>query len=168
MDGYSGGQCPMCGGAWQTPQNWNGNIPSKLPRPENQDWINKLQQVFALEEYSKVQYQADEQKYRRRMPYWRIIPQETRHIEWISGLFKAYGIPANGKVSPVKQTASIEEAYALGKSLEANVIQRYVWLIRNTKDETSQQVLETILLQSRMHYMMFSHALDMGGMGMWR
>lgn len=97
-----------------------------------------------------------------------ILPQEERHIEWISGLFKAYGLPSDGKVLPVKRSASVEQAYEIGRGLEADLILRYVWLIRNAPDDTTKRVLDTILLQSRIHYAMFSHALEMGGMGMWR
>ncbi|HEY9765709.1 MAG TPA: ferritin-like domain-containing protein [Chroococcales cyanobacterium] len=160
------GQCPMCGGPWSTPRSWNGEVPATLPRPKNPAWVTKLQGVLAIEKHSQSQYEADESKYRVMMPYRMIIPQEKKHIQWIQGIFQAYGLPSDGKKPPIKPSSSVEQAYQIGQALEADLIPRYVWLIRNAEDEKTRQVLDTILLQSRMHHAMFTHALEMGmGMG---
>lgn len=37
----------------------------------------------------------------RTLVHLMIIAQEENHIEWIGQLFEAYGLPPDGKVSPV-------------------------------------------------------------------
>lgn len=158
--------CPMCGGPWRNPNGWTGAIPQSLPQPTDQEWITRLRGILVSEKFSFAQYTADEDKYRVRMPYMMIIPQEQNHVTWINGLFSAYKLSADGTVPPVKKSASITEAYQIAQALEADLIPRYEWLIGHTNDPTTRQVLDTILLQSRMHYTMFTHALQMRGMGM--
>ncbi len=98
------------------------------------------------------------------MPYRMVIPQEDNHINWISQLFKAYGIPSDGKVPPAVKSENLAKAYEIAMKLEDDLVARYEWLIKNVEDEDSGEVLNTALLQTRMHYMMFNHALRMGGM----
>jgi rubrerythrin len=138
-------------------------IPEKLPTPKNAEWINKLRQIFALEKLSQAQYEADREKYQVNRPYMMVIPQEENHVEWIGRLFSAYGLPADGRVPPVEQSQSLEQAYKIALKLEEDLIPQYQWLIANAEDQTSGQVLGTILHQTQMHYRMFSHALGMGG-----
>ncbi len=165
--GMMGGMmCPMCGGTGRIPGQWNGQIPSKLPRPKSTEWTGKLKEILAIEELSQAQYTADEAKYGVPMPYMMIIPQEQNHIAWISGLFKAYGLTSTVKTPPVRKSKTLTQAYTIGRDLEAGSIPRYVWLIQHTNDKTTKQVLDTTLLQTRMHRVMFEHVLEMGGMGM--
>jgi len=160
------GQCPMCGGPMRG--GWNGTIPDKLPQPKDKEWISRLRAILTLEKLSQAQYAADRDKYHVGMPYMMIIPQEVNHIDWIGRLFAAYGLKSDGKTPAVKKSDSITQAYEIGRNLEADLIPKYVWLIQNGEDKTTKQVLDSILVQTRMHHMMFTHALEMGGMGMWR
>ncbi|MCE5322391.1 hypothetical protein LLG46_03630 [bacterium] len=166
MMGGGGMMCPMCGGTGRIPNGWNGQIPDKLPYPKSAEWIARLKAIFALEKLSQAQYTADEDKYHVRMPYMMIIPQEQNHITWIGGLFKAYGIAPGVETPPVKKSESVRQAYEIGRDIEAQSIPKYVWLIKNTDNKTTRQVLDTVLMQTRMHHMMFTHVLEMGEMGM--
>jgi hypothetical protein len=140
------------------------SIPDKLPKPESEEWISKLTDILAQEKLSEAQYQADAQKYQAHRPYRMVIPQEANHIAWITRLFTAYGLSPDVKALPVQDTTSLVEAYENAKQLELKLIPQYEWLIRNAPDNTSAQVLDVILLQTRMHYTMFDHALRMGPM----
>jgi len=137
-------------------------IPKTLPKPVNDEWVSKLQKVLASEKLSEVQYEADRGKYRVEMPYIMVIPQEENHIDLITKLFAAYGLPSDVKVPKVKETKSLTEAYGTARKLEEDLITQYEWLLQITKDNTTLQVLDAILLETRMHYTMFDHALRMG------
>lgn len=140
------------------------SIPDKLPKPQNQEWVDKLRQILVLERLSQAQYESDRAKYQVNMPYTMILPQEGDHIGWITRLFAAYVLPSDGKTPPTKQSDTLAQAYEIGRQLEEGLIPQYEWLIRNAPDNTASQVLDTILLETRMHYTMFDHALRMGGM----
>jgi hypothetical protein len=154
--GMMGGGCPMCGQTWR-------DIPAKLPTPKSQAWLQNLRDILSLERLSLVQYRTDESKYKVHMPYMMIIPQEDLHIEWISKLFAAYGLSSAGPTPAVRKSQTINQAYEIALQLEEDLIPRYEKLIEAAEDQESAQVLNTILYQTRMHYMMFSHALRMGG-----
>lgn len=154
--GMMGGGCPMCGQDWR-------KVPDKLPTPQSQTWLQNLKDILSLERLSLVQYQADENKYQVHTPYMMIIPQEDLHIKWISELFKAYGLSSAGPTPAVRKSQTITQAYEIALKLEEDLIPRYEQLINAAGDPESAQVLRTILYQTRMHYMMFSHALRMGG-----
>lgn len=154
--GMMGGGCPMCG------QNWR-KVPDKLPTPKSQTWLRNLKDILSLERLSLVQYQADENKYKIHMPYMMVIPQEDLHIKWISELFSAYGLSSAGPTPAVRKSQTIIQAYEIALKLEEDLIPRYERLINAAEDSDSAQILRTILYQTRMHYMMFSHALRMGG-----
>ena len=161
------GFCPMCGQSWDGSYKASMQIPVKLNSSVNDKWIKDLQEVLKLELYSKKQYTADYKKFDLHMPYHRVIPQEENHIKWITQLLKGYERSADVKPRDVKNSESIEEAYRYARTLEAELVPRYEQLIANTKDEKAREVLDTILLQTRMHYSMFDHALRMGpGRGM--
>jgi hypothetical protein len=153
--GYGMGPGMMGGSDWV-------DIPSKLPAPKNAEWVQKLNEILTLEKQSLAQYQADQEKFNAYMPYMMIIPQEENHIAWIGQLFKAYGLPSDGKVSPVVQTGTLTEAYELSTKMETDLLPRYEWLVKNAGDRDSAQALNTILLQSRWHMVMFEHAIRMG------
>jgi hypothetical protein len=137
-------------------------IPKTLPEPVNDEWVGKLQKVLALEKLSEAQYEADREKYQVEMPYMMVIPQEENHIDLITKLFAAYGLPSDVKVPKVKETKSLTEAYGIARKLEEDLIPQYEWLIQIANDDTTLQVLDAILLETRMHYTMFDHALRMG------
>lgn len=160
MEGHGmmgGGMCPMCGQPWRS-------IPGALPKPQSEAWLADLRDILSLERLSLVQYQADEDKYKVHMPYHMIIPQEELHIRWISDLFAAYGLSAAGPTPAVRRSGTVTEAFEIALKLEADLIPRYEQLIAQAGDPESGRVLGLILHQTRMHYMMFSHALRMGGM----
>lgn len=141
------------------------NIPDKLPKPKSDEWISKLKEVLSLEKMSQAQYEADRIKYKVHMPYGMIGLQEIDHIAWIEGLLSAYGVSTNVKMLAIKDTKTLADAYKNAMQLENNLIPLDEWLIKNSPDETATEVMDTILLQTRMHYSMFSHALQMVGLG---
>jgi len=137
-------------------------IPKTLPKPVNDEWVSKLKKVLASEKLSEAQYEADRGKYRVEMPYIMVIPQEENHIDLIMKLFAAYGLPADVKVPQIKETKSLTEAYGIARKLEQELIPQYEWLMQIANEDTTLHVLDAILLETRMHYTMFDHALRMG------
>lgn len=161
--GYNG-RCPMCGGMMGG-QGQQMKIPDKLPAPKNAEWVRNFRQVYALEKLSRAQYEADSNKYGVNMPYHMIIWQENNHIAWEGKMFSAYGISSDSAVPPVRQTSSLQDAYQIGYNLETDLIPRYEWLIKNAGDQNSKDVLDFILMQTRIHATMFQHVMSMGRMG---
>jgi len=153
--GYGIGPGMMDGWGWVY-------VPSKLPAPKNTEWVQKLREILVQEKQSLAQYEADQEKFNAFMPYVMVIPQEENHIYWLDQLFSAYGLPSDGKVSPVVPSGSLTEAYQFAVKLEADLLPRYEWLVRNAEDRDSAQALNTILIQSRHHLVMFEHAMRMG------
>jgi rubrerythrin len=140
-------------------------IPEKLPQPQNQEWLAKLREVLALTQLSRAQYAVDRAKFQAHRPYQKVIPQEEEHVKWLNALFKAYGLPVEVKTPLVRDAKTLKEAYEIAMKLEADLFAPYQWLIRNAEDQTSAQVLTTILYQSRRHYRMFKNALQRSGDG---
>jgi hypothetical protein len=138
------------------------DVPTKLPAPKGTEWVQKLREILALEKQSLAQYQADQELFNAYMPYMMVIPQEENHIEWIEQLFKAYGLSADVKAPPVVENKTLTAAYELSVKLESDLLPRYEWLVKRAEDRDTAQVLNTILLQSRWHLVMFDHALRMG------
>lgn len=155
--------CPMCGQGGYGMSSGVAEVPDALPRPENQEWLSRLREVLRLERHSRLQYQADEQRFGAPMPYNRIIPQESVHIARIEAMFKAYGLAAGPEAPPAQFSATLEEAYRRALALEQDLVPQYEWLIQNSPDPDTSRVLDDILRQTRTHAMMFSHALHMGG-----
>jgi hypothetical protein len=139
-------------------------VPKSLPKPQDKEWVADLERVLSLEELSQRQYEADSAKYNLRMPYARVIPDERNHIRWIRDLFSAYDIAPSAKKLSLEQTGHAEEAYRVAMKLEEDLIPKYESLIQRAEDEDTAQILDAILLETRMHYTMFSHGLRMGGM----
>jgi len=142
------------------------NIPLKLPSPKNQEWIQNLREVLALELLSYAQYTADAEKFNAYMPYMMVIPQEEYHIETIKRLFVAYGLPSDVKVGAVTETKTLPDAYELCVKMERDLIPHYELLVKNAEDHDTAGILNNLLLQTRHHLVMFEHALQMGGRGM--
>ncbi|PKN61691.1 MAG: hypothetical protein CVU57_28130 [Deltaproteobacteria bacterium HGW-Deltaproteobacteria-15] len=138
-------------------------IPKELPTPDK-EWLEDLREILALEKKSVFQYERDRDLYRTAMPYMMIIPQEYDHVERISELFSAYGVASNVKTDPVERSSTLEQAYEICLRLEADSIPRYERLVQGAKDPVTARTLDAILSQTRMHYMMFNHALGMSGM----
>jgi len=156
MGGYGGyGMGPGMMGEWI-------DIPAKLPVPKNAEWVQKLREILTLEKESLAQYQSDQEKFNAYMPYMMVIPQEENHVQWIEQLFAAYGLPADGKTPPVVENKTLTNAYELSVKMENNLLPRYEWLVKKAEDRDTAQALNTILLQSRWHLVMFEHALRMG------
>jgi len=156
MGGYGGfGMGPGMMGGWV-------NVPDKLPAPKSSEWLQKLREILALEKESLAQYQTDQEKFNAYMPYMMVIPQEENHIAWIDQLFKAYGLPADMKANPVVENKTLKDAYELSVKMENDLLPRYEWLVKKAEDRDTARVLNTILLQSRWHLVMFDHALRMG------
>lgn len=156
MGGYGGyGMGPGMMGEWI-------DVPTKLPAPKNNEWVQKLKEILTQEKQSFTQYQADQEKFNAYMPYMMVIPQEENHIEWIGQLFKAYGLPVEGNSGPVTENKTLTEAYELSIKMESDLLPRYEWLVKQAEDRDTAQVLNMILIQSRWHLVMFEHALRMG------
>ncbi len=154
--GYGYGMGPgMMGDGWI-------DVPAKLPAPKSTEWTQKLREILTLEKESLAQYQADQEKFNVYMPYMMVIPQEENHVEWIGQLFKAYGLPADGKTPPVVDNKTLKQAYELSVKMENELLPRYEWLVKKAEDRDTAQVLNAILIQSRWHLVMFDHALRMG------
>jgi|WetSurMetagenome_2_1015567.scaffolds.fasta_scaffold02817_8 rubrerythrin len=139
------------------------DVPDKLPAPKSQEWLQKLRDVLALERQSYAQYTADAEKFNAWMPYHMVIPQEEDHVRAIERLFASYGLPAEGKPAAVAETKTVTEAFQLCVKMEQDLIPRYEWLVKNAADRDSAGILNSILLQTRHHLVMFDHALKMGG-----
>jgi hypothetical protein len=154
----------MMGGYGMGPGMMGGwiDVPSKLPAPKNTEWVQKLREILALEKQSLAQYQADQEIFNAYMPYMMVIPQEENHVEWIEQLFKAYGLPVDVKAAPIVENKILTAAYELGAKLESDLLPRYEWLVKKAEDRDTARALNTILLQSRWHLVMFDHALRMG------
>ncbi len=176
QDGYAWGQGPGMGGGMMEGRgyghgmgpgmmgyNFAPDVPAKLTSPKNQEWVQKLREILALERLSFAQYTADAEKYNSYMPYHMVIPQEEVHVRAIERLFAAYALPADGKPGPVTETKTLTEAYELCVKMERDLIPRYEWLVQNAGDRDSAGILNNILLQTRHHLVMFEHALKMGG-----
>ncbi|MDD2321058.1 MAG: ferritin family protein [Geobacteraceae bacterium] len=157
------GYCPYCGQQWDGHLRETLTIPESLPQPKNKEWLQKLGEVLSLEKLSKAQYEADSEKYKVNMPYMMVIYQEDNHIAWITKLFAAYGLSSEVRILPLEKSASLEEAYKIAYQLEQDLMPRYEWLIKNAEDKNAAETLNTVLLQTRMHAVMFQHALQMGG-----
>jgi hypothetical protein len=153
--GYGYGMGPGMMGGWV-------DVPAKLPAPNNAEWVQKLREILTLEKQSLAQYQADQEKFNDHLPYMMVIPQEENHVEWIGQLFEAYGLPAEGKTEPVVENKTLTEAYELSVKMESDLLPRYEWLVKTAEDRDTAQLLNSVLIQSRWHLVMFEHALRMG------
>jgi len=153
------------------PYGWV-EIPSKLPAPTNSQWVQKLGEILSMEKDSLAQYQADQEKFNAYMPYMMVIPQEELHIQWIERLFAAYGIKPSIKTGSVVEAKTLTDAYELGVKTERALLPIYEWLVKNAQDKQTAGILDTALIQSRIHLTMFDHALRVGhrygfGMNRW-
>lgn len=150
-------------GGWPDYSPWEGQPPKKLPAPQDQEWLASLRRALAEERLSALQYSEDARKWSTPMPYRMIIPQEADHIKWLAGLLQAYGLPPGETDLPVQPSSSVTEAYQIGARLEATLVDRYVELVNDAPDDVARRVLDTTLLESRMHQMMFQHIQQMEG-----
>jgi hypothetical protein len=155
----SEGQCPFCGQPWRGRVDLKMTIPGKLPTPKSQIWISRLRQALIMAEVAKAQYEADQMKFGLTIPYLQIIPQIDSHIAWISQLFSAYGLPANGKPIPARTSATLPLALHVGKKLEADLAEQYEWLLINAEDKDTKKVLNIILTQTKIDVIIFDHAI---------
>jgi hypothetical protein len=158
--GYGMGPGTMGSPIWLT-------VPEKLLPPKNAEWIAKLRELLTLEEKAFDQYAVDQDKYNAAMPYMMVMPQEEDHVETLQRLIQAYGLMTGERVpGPVADTKSLKEALELAVKTEDGLIPRYLWLVQKAEDRVSAQVLNRLLLQTRIHLAMFQHAISMGGQGM--
>ena len=165
MQGFGGGgRCPMCGRQWDGRGYYAPAIPENLPRPSNEQWLQRFSQVMAKERLSKAQYSKDERKFNIQMPYAMVIPQEENHIEWIARLYSAFGMQAPDSVPALIETSSGRDALQVAMNLEKQLVPNYEWLIKNAENDEVKRIINDILYQTRMHYTMFQHAMYMGGL----
>jgi hypothetical protein len=143
------------------PREWI-QIPSKLPAPHNDEWVKRLKQAWVSENGVLGQFEADQEKFNAFMPYMMVIPQTDRHVRWVEALFKAYGLTPDEQPSLVGPAKTLTEAFEKSAVLENELATQYEWLVKNAEDRDSARILDTILIRTRIHHVMFEHALRMG------
>lgn len=155
-------RCPVCGKEWDGNYRLCSNIPLALPKPKEQEWLNKFSEALILESQAKGQYLADRDKFKIfNFPYGMIIPQDEDHIRWLNKLFTAYGITPEVKPVKIKEHKALGEAYSDAIKIEAQIIRLYEWLVLKAENQYSRWVLNTMLLQARLQQAMFTHAYKM-------
>jgi len=70
------------------------------------------------------------------------------------------------------EAKTLTDAYELGVKTERALLPIYEWLVKNAQDKQTAGILDTALIQSRIHLTMFDHALRVGhrygfGMNRW-
>jgi hypothetical protein len=149
--------CPLCGQPWRGRVDLEMAIPEKLPTPRNQLWIGKLRTALAMEKLAKAQFVTDQRKFGVSNPYLYILPQIDQHIAWISKLFSAYGLLAQGKTSPVKTSDTFLNALKNGRKMEADLASQYEWLLKHAEDKVTKRVLNTIVTQTNINLNLFQN-----------
>jgi|WetSurMetagenome_2_1015567.scaffolds.fasta_scaffold00579_13 hypothetical protein len=166
LPAWGQGRQAMVGGGMMGIPIWL-SVPEKLLPPKNDEWVAKLRELLTLEEKAFDQYAVDQDKYNAAMPYMMVMTQEEDHVETLQRLFHAYGLMTGERFpGPVVDTKTLKESYELAVKTEEDLIPRYLWLVQKAEDRVSAQVLNRLLLQTRIHLAMFQHALSMGGQGM--
>ena len=155
--GMKKNSCPLCGQPWRGRVKPELAIPDKLPTPKNQLWVRKLRMALAMEKLAKAQFEADQKKFGVSHPYLYVLPEIDQHLVWISKLFSAYGLSADGKTSPVKTSDSLLQALKTGRKLEAELATQYEWLLKHAGDKATKMVLNTILTQTNMNKDLFQN-----------
>ncbi len=157
--------CGVAGaGMWQDWTDKQVKVPARLSAPKDAEWRGKLQTILSEEKLTLVQYAHNRDKYKVVMPYKTIIPQEYNHVRWLEQLLAAYGLKAKlgeKAVTKVAPSTTLAEALRDDRQLEVDLIVRYQWLIKHAPDSASRDLLGTLLLQTRIHYVLFDHALAM-------
>lgn len=151
--------CPFCGQPWRGQVDPEVTIPQKLPAPKNQEWLSKLRQVLMMAKRAKAQDEADQRKFGITNPYRYIIPQIDHHIDLISKLFAAYGLPADSQPSVVHPHSTVLQALENAKRLAADSATQYEWLLNHAEDKNTKKVLNSILTQAKLHYIMFDNVI---------
>jgi hypothetical protein len=150
--------CPLCGQPWRGRVKPELAMPEKLPTPKNQLWIHKLRSALALGKLTKAQFEADQKKFSVSDPYLYVIPELEQHIAWISKLFSAYGLPAQGKTAPVitvKSPDTLLKALKNGKKMEEDLARHYAWLFTHAGDKATKLVMNTMLTQTHINLELF-------------
>ncbi len=155
-------RCPVCGKEWDGNYRLCSNIPAALPKPKNQEWVKKFNEMLSLEMTAEAQYRLDQEKFGvYSFPYGMVLPQDQDHVRWLVKILNAYGLVATAKASEVKASDNLEQAYEKAIKLEQNITQAYEWIVPKTENDYSKWVLNTLLLQSRLQQAMFTHAFKM-------
>ena len=154
-------KCPLCGQPWQERAELEVVIPKKLPTPKNQLWISKLREALRMAKLAKAQDEANQKKFGISDPYLHIIPQIDHHIAWISKLFLAYGLPANGELSQIETSATIVKALEDGKKFASDLATQYEWLLGHAEDKDTRRVLNFMLTQTKLHVVIFDNVIRM-------
>lgn len=139
--------CPFCGQPWRGQVDPEVTIPKKLPAPKNQEWLSKLRQVLMMAKFARAQDEADQKKFGITKPYPYIIPQIDHHIDLISKLFAAYGLPPDGKPAAIRPSSTVLQALENGKRLAADLATQYEWLLNHAEDKNTKKVLNLIALR---------------------
>ncbi len=151
--------CPLCGQPWRGKADPEVAIPEKLPVPKNQEWVGKLQQVLIMAKRAKVQDEAEQRKFGITNPYRYMIPQITHHIDLISKLFAAYGLPPDGKPAAIRPSSKVLQALENGKRLAVDIAAQYEWLLNHSEEKNTKKVLNSILTQTKVHYLMIDNVI---------
>jgi hypothetical protein len=151
--------CPLCGQPWRGKADPEVTIPEKMPVPKNQEWLSKLRQGLMMAKHARAQDEADQRKFGITNPYRYIIPQIDHHIGLISKLFAIYGLPADGKPSAIRPSSTVLQSLEKGKRLAADSVTQYEWLLNHAEDKNTNKVLNSILTQTKLHYIMFDNVI---------
>jgi hypothetical protein len=166
MQGEGSGQCRciMCGREWNCSYDYFPAIPDSLRPPKNRQWIKHLDGLLKRERFALAQYRREPEIYRLHTPYTVIIPQKQSQVEWITALFPVLGMKIPDSTGTPSDTASWHDVLQVSMNLERLLIREYEWLVQNTENEKTRRVLSDFLYQTRMHYIMFQHALSIRGL----
>ena len=162
---FKNSRCPLCGQEWDGRYPRFNIVPEKLPRPYSEKWIQVLRQALALEKQAKIQYANDSIKFNTHWPYMTVIAQDGNHIKWLENLFTAYRLIGDDTTPSAKKSKNLEYAYRVAIKLEKSLIKKYDWLMKNAPDGTSQEIIETILMQTRIQYELFYQTYNIHRMG---
>lgn len=154
--------CCMAGDA--DSKDADAAIPEKLVPPKDKEWTETLQKACALEKCAVAQFEADSKKHNLSCPYKVAIPQGKNHVELLSKLASACGVPADA-VAPaaVKETAGSVEAYQVAVDIEKNLVPACQALIKEVDDQQVKKALDTILKQDEALAKMFTYHAGSNG-----
>lgn len=124
--------------------------------------MEKMFTVLIEDEYNtQATYNALIEEFGVVMPFARLVRAEARHIDALETLFETYDfdLPVVD-VNSVKVPGTLEEAYALGVSLEKVNIALYEDYLEADLPEDVERVFTNLMNSSKNHLRAFENAVD--------
>ena len=124
--------------------------------------MEKMFTVLIEDEYNtQATYNALIEEFGVVMPFARLVRAEARHIDALETLFETYDfdLPVVD-VNSVKVPGTLEEAYALGVSLEKVNIALYEDYLEADLPEDVERVFTNLMNASKNHLRAFENAVD--------